>query len=223
MRVLVAEDEPKTAGAVARGLRHEGYAVDVVTNGDDAVFQARVYEYDAVVLDVMLPGRDGFAVCKALRNENVWCPVLMLTAREHVDDRIRGLDAGADDYLVKPFAFGELVARLRALIRRGAHPRPAAIALGDLTIDPATRTVANGGGEVRLTPREFALLEFLGRHAGEVVSRTQLREHVWDERFPGESNIIDVYVARLRAKLRHATSRAEIHTVRGAGYMLRMT
>jgi two-component system OmpR family response regulator len=190
MRVLVAEDEPKTAGAVARGLRHEGYAVDVVTNGDDAVFQARVYEYDAVVLDVMLPGRDGFAVCKALRNENVWCPVLMLTAREHVDDRIRGLDAGADD---------------------------------DLTIDPATRTVANGGGEVRLTPREFALLEFLGRHAGEVVSRTQLREHVWDERFPGESNIIDVYVARLRAKLRHATSRAEIHTVRGAGYMLRMT
>jgi two-component system OmpR family response regulator len=223
MRILLAEDEPKTAGAVARGLRHEGYAVDVVARGDDAVHQARVYEYDAVVLDVMLPGLDGFAVCRALREADVWAPVLMLTARDHVDDRIRGLDVGADDYLVKPFAFGELLARVRALIRRGATPRPAAIAIGELTIDPATRTVLWDGEQVELTPREFALLEFLGRRAGEVVSRAQLREHVWDEHFPGESNIVDVYVARLRGKLAPANGRAEIRTVRGAGYMLQTT
>jgi two-component system OmpR family response regulator len=216
MRILVAEDEPKVARAVAQGLGHEGYAVDLASTGDEAIFQARVYEYDAIVLDVMLPGPDGFAVCRTLRREEVWAPVLMLTARDQLDDRIHGLDAGADDYLVKPFAFGELLARLRALTRRGTTVRPSSMAVRDLVIDPAGHTVTRDGEALELTTREFAVLEFLARHAGEVVSRTELLEHVWDEHFPGDSNIVDVYVARLRKKLDPAL----IRTVRGAGYLL---
>jgi two-component system OmpR family response regulator len=220
VRILIAEDEPKLARAVARGLRREGYAVDVAERGDLALSNARVYEYDAIVLDVMLPGLDGFAVCKTLRDDRVRSPVLMLTARDQLDDRVRGLDAGADDYLVKPFAFRELLARLRALIRRGANGRPAELTVGDLVIDPAAHTVTRAGLEIELSAREFALLELLARHPGEAVSRTTLREHVWDEHFPGDSNIVDVYVGRLRKKLERPFGRPLIRTVRGVGYGL---
>jgi two-component system OmpR family response regulator len=220
MRILVAEDEPKVARAVARGLRHEGYAVDVVGTGDQAVFHGRVYDYDAIVLDVMLPGLDGFDACRALRREDVWAPVLMLTARDALQDRVCGLDAGADDYLVKPFAFRELLARLRALVRRGGAVRPAAITLPGLVVDPAAHSVICDEQPVALTAREFALLEFLARHVGQVVSRSQLLEHVWDEHFPGDSNIVDVYIARLRRKLDHAGGQELIRTIRGAGYVL---
>jgi two-component system OmpR family response regulator len=223
MKVLVTEDEPKVARAVARGLRHEGYAVDVAVRGEEALRDACVYEYDAIVLDVMLPGVDGFAVCRRLREAGVWAPVLMLTARDQVDDRVHGLDAGADDYLVKPFAFSELLARLRALIRRGLSERPASIALEELVVDPARRTVSRDGNEVELTTREFALLEFLARHPREVVSRSQLLEHVWDQHFPGDSNIVDVYVGRLRKKLDAPGGRTLIRTVRGVGYALERT
>jgi two-component system OmpR family response regulator len=194
--------------------------VDIVSRGDLALTNAHVYEYDAIVLDVMLPELDGFAVCRALRNDRVWAPVLMLTARHQLDDRVRGLDAGADDYLVKPFAFRELLARLRALIRRGATDRPAEITVGDLVIDPATHNVSRAGREIKLSSREFALLEFLARHHGEVISRTTLLEHVWDEHFPGDSNIVDVYVGRLRKKLERPFGRGLIRTVRGVGYQL---
>ncbi|MDX6632654.1 MAG: two-component system, OmpR family, response regulator [Solirubrobacterales bacterium] len=222
MRLLIAEDEPKLANALARGLRRSGYAVDVIDSGDGALHQARVYEYDCVVLDVMLPGLDGFGVCSKLRTEGFGAPVLMLTARDQLDDRIRGLDAGADDYLVKPFAFDELVARLRALTRRGSSSRPAVLSFGELVIDPAARSVTHRGRSVELSQREFALLEFLGRHAGQVVRRTELLEHVWDQHFPGDSNIVDVYVGRLRKKL-DAPAGELIRTVRGVGYSLEPT
>src|SRR3989449_10447931 len=173
MRLLVVEDDAKLAGALQRGLQREGYAVDVSSTGDEALLQADVYDYDAVVLDVMLPGRDGFSVCRALRQKERWSPVLMLTARDDVSDRIRGLDAGADDYLVKPFDFGELLARLRALIRRGPTERPAVLEVGALRIDPSTRAVTSSGRDVDLTGREFAVLEFLARRAGQGVSREQ--------------------------------------------------
>ena len=220
MRILLVEDQPKLARAVSRGLEREGYAVDVAGRGDDALFQARVYEYDAVVLDVLLPGGNGFEVCRTLRDDGCWSPILMLTARDRVEDRIRGLDAGADDYLVKPFAFGELLARLRALIRRTPSERPAVLRIGDLVIDPATRTVTRDDRPVDLTAREFAVLEFLARHAGEVVTRTQMIEHVWDRNFEGASNIVDVYVGYLRRKLEQPFGRPLIRTIRGAGYAL---
>lgn len=220
MRLLIAEDDAKLAAALARGLRGEGYAVDVAADGDEALFQARVYDYDAVVLDVMLPGRDGIAVCRALREERRWSPVLMLTARDGVDDRIRGLDVGADDYLVKPFDFGELVARLRALLRRGAPERPAVIEVGDLCVDPAARTVTRAGRLIRVTAREFAVLEFLARRAGDVVSRTELLDHVWDQNYEGSGNVVDVYVGYLRRKLEEPFGRALIRTVRGSGYTI---
>src|SRR5919198_5958098 len=203
MRLLVVEDDAKLARALERGLQREGYAVDLADNGDDALSQATANEYDAVVLDVMLPGRDGFSVCKAMRRQERWSPVLLLTARDQVADRIRGLDAGADDYLVKPFDFGELLARLRALIRRGPTERPSVVTVGDLQIDPAKRIVMRADDEIELTPREFALLEFLARHAGEVVSRARLLEHVWDEHYSGSTNVVDVYVGYLRKKLEH--------------------
>jgi two-component system OmpR family response regulator len=220
MRVLVVEDEPKMAAALARGLRGAGYAVDVASDGDEALFQANVYEYDAVVLDLMLPGTDGFAVCDQLRRSGSWQPVLMLTARDGVEDRIRGLDTGADDYLVKPFAFDELLARLRALIRRGPSERPATIGVGDLEVDPATHRVTLADEEVALSPREFGVLEFLARRAGEVVSRSELLEHVWDQHFPGSTNVVDVYVSQLRRKLERPGSRRLIETVRGVGFIL---
>jgi two-component system, OmpR family, response regulator len=220
MRVLVVEDEPKMAAALARGLRGAGYAVDLAHDGEEALFQAGAYDYDAVVLDVMLPGADGFQVCDALRQRGGWQPVLMLTARDGIDDRIRGLDTGADDYLVKPFAFDELLARLRALIRRGPVERPARLEVGELTVDPARHLVTLGGAEIALSPREFALLEFLVRHPGEVVSRTTLLEHVWDQHYPGSTNIVDVYVSQLRRKLDPPGGARLIHTVRGVGFRL---
>ena len=216
MRILLVEDEAKMAAAVASGLRHEGYAVDVAADGDAALFQARVYEYDAIVLDVMLPGPDGFAVCRALRYEERWAPVLMLTARDQVEDRIEGLDIGADDYLVKPFAFAELLARLRALLRRQPRERPAVLRAGDVALDPATHSVSRAGREVPLTAREFALLRFLMEHPTEVLTRTRLIEHVWDENYLGATNIVDVYVGYLRRKL----GQPLIRTVRGVGYAL---
>jgi two-component system, OmpR family, response regulator len=218
MRLLIAEDDHKLATALARGLRAEGYAVDVAATGDEAIFNARVYEYDAVILDVMLPGPDGMAVCRTLRDAGRWSPVLMLTARDGVADRINGLDSGADDYLVKPFDFGELVARLRALVRRGAPERPPLLTVGDLIVDPAARTVTRDGRAVMLSTREFSVLEFLVRNAGAVVSRSQLLDHVWDQNYAGSGNVVDVYVGYLRRKLEEPFDRPLIRTVRGAGY-----
>jgi two-component system OmpR family response regulator len=220
MRLLVVEDDEKLARAVARGLRNEGYAVDAVGDGNSALRQAAIYDYDAVVLDVMLPERDGFEVCRALRERGCWAPVLMLTARRAVDDRIKGLDAGADDYLAKPFDFGELLARIRALVRRVPAERPALLEIDDLVVDPATHQVARAGTVVELTAREFGVLEYLARHAGQVVSRTQLLDHVWDQNYLGSTNIVDVYVGYLRKKLEQPFGRPLIRTVRGVGFVL---
>jgi two-component system, OmpR family, response regulator len=220
VRLLLVEDDPKLAAALARGLRHDGFAVDEAHDGDAALRQAAVWDYDAIVLDVMLPGRDGFSVCRELRERDCWAPVLMLTARGQVADRIGGLDAGADDYLVKPFDFGELLARLRALLRRVPEPRPAALRVGDLVVDPATHAVTRGGRHVELSAREFALLEYLARHPGEAVSRTRLIEHVWDSNWDGSTNIVDVYVGHLRRKLEQPFGRPLIRTVRGVGFAL---
>ncbi|MEO8476791.1 MAG: response regulator transcription factor [Actinomycetota bacterium] len=219
MKILVVEDELKMARAIRRGLEQEGYAVDAVVDGSDALHRGLYEEYDAIVLDVMLPGLDGFAVCRELRAKGRWAPVLMLTARDGVEDRIRGLDAGADDYLVKPFSFGELLARLRALVRRGVAERPAAMEVGDVALDPATHAVTRAGAPVEVSAREFALLEFLMRHAGEVVSRSRILEHVWDVNYDGFSNVVDVYVGYLRRKLDDpGQNRSFIRTVRGVGY-----
>jgi two-component system, OmpR family, response regulator len=221
MRLLLVEDDVKLVKALQRGLQREGYAVDLAGTGDDALAQAGIYDYDAVVLDVMLPGKDGFAVCRELRRNEQWVPVLMLTARDHVKDRIRGLDAGADDYLVKPFDFGEMLARLRALTRREPTERPAVVEVADLRVDPASHVVTRAGREVDLTPREFALLLFLARRAGEVVPRTELLEQVWDEADEGSTNVVDVYVGYLRKKLEQPFRRRPlIRTVRGVGFML---
>ncbi len=220
MRLLVVEDDAKLARALGRGLRHEGYAVDVVGDGDAALMQAAVWEYDAIVLDVMLPVRDGLEVCRALRERGSWAPVLMLTARGQMSDRIRGLDAGADDYLVKPFDFGELLARLRALVRRAPAERPVRLEVGDLVVDPATHEVTRAGTPVDLTAREFAVLEFLARNAGEAITRARLLDHVWDENFTGSTNIVDVYVGYLRRKLEQPFDRPLIRTIRGVGYAL---
>jgi two-component system OmpR family response regulator len=219
MRLLVVEDDVKLSRALARGLEQEGYDVDIAATGDDALRHTEVHDYSAVLLDLMLPGMDGFTVCKALRRTDRWVPVLMLTARVEVNDRIRGLDAGADDYLTKPFDFGELLARLRALIRRGPVERPAVLAVGDLVVDPVTRVVTRSGREVELSPTEFALLEYLARHAGEPVARSQLLEHVWNEH--GVSpNVVDVYVGYLRKKIDRRSGPTLIHTVRGVGFLL---
>ena len=220
MRFLIVEDELKMARALRRGLEREGHAVEVASDGEDGLHLARASEFDVIVLDVMLPVRDGFSVCRELRAAGVWTPVLMLTARDAVEDRIRGLDAGADDYLVKPFAFGELLARLRALIRRGPSDRPPVLEVGDVLLDPAAHTVARAGVAVELTTREFALLEFLMRHAGEAVSRTRILEQVWDVNYDGFSNVVDVYVGYLRRKLEEPFDRSLIRTVRGVGYAL---
>ena len=220
MRLLLVEDDPKLAAAVARGLRVEGYAVDHVGDGDAALRQAAVYDYDAVVLDVMLPARDGLEVCRTLRERESPVPVLMLTARGQVADRVHGLDAGADDYLAKPFDFRELLARVRALVRRGPVRRAPRLRVGDLVVDTATHDVRRAGEAVALTAREFALLEYLTRHAGEVVTRAELIDHVWDANFEGSTNIVDVYVGYLRRKLERPFERALIRTVRGVGFKL---
>ena len=221
MRLLLVEDDVKLARALKRGLAREGYSVDLAGNGAEALAEARSHDYDAVVLDVMLPGLDGFSVCEELRRLENWVPILMLTARDHVKDRIRGLDAGADDYLVKPFDFGELLARLRALARREPAERPATIEVGDLRVDPVRYVVTRAGREVELTPREFELLYFLARRAGEVVPRAALLEHVWDESEDASTNVVDVYVGYLRKKLERPFRRRRlIRTVRGVGFLL---
>jgi two-component system OmpR family response regulator len=220
MRVLVAEDETKMARAIRRGLENEGYAVETVATGDDAVFWATEQDYDAILLDVMLPGKDGYAVCRALRKAQVWTPVLMLTARGAVEDRIEGLDAGADDYLIKPFAFGELLARLRALLRRGPNERAPEIAVGDLVIDPAAHTVTRAGIRVDLSPREYSLLEFMARRPGEVLRRSEILDHVWAYDYDGLSNVVDVYIGYLRRKLEKPFGSQVIRAVRGVGYVL---
>ncbi|MGH3039417.1 MAG: response regulator transcription factor [Gaiellaceae bacterium] len=221
MRILIVEDEPKMATLLRRGLREEGLAADVARTGDDAVWMARATEYDSIVLDVMLPGASGFEVCRRLREGGTWTPVLMLTARDAVDDRVSGLDAGADDYLTKPFSFAELLARLRALARRPAAERPAVLEVDDLRLDPATRRVWRGDVEVKLSAKQFALLEIFMRRPGEVLSRYQLLEHCWDYDYENRSNIVDVYVRYLREKIDRPFGRMSLETVRGVGYRLR--
>src|SRR3984893_1500114 len=200
MRVLVVDDEIRLAALVKRGLEEEGHAVDVVGDGPEAVWMATENAYDALVLDVMLPGFDGFEVCHRLRDQAVWTPVLMLSARGQVDDRVRGLDSGADDYLAKPFTFAELGARLRALVRRGREPRPTTLAVGDLRLDPATRRVWRGDNELALSAKEFGVLELLMRHPGEVLTRTRILEHGWDFAYDGVSNVVDPDIRYLRKK-----------------------
>jgi two-component system, OmpR family, response regulator len=222
MRVLIVEDEIRMAGLIRRGLTSDGVIADVTTSGEEALVAAEVHEYDAIVLDVMLPGIDGFETCRQLRRSGVWAPVLMLTARDSVEDRVAGLDTGADDYLVKPFAFVELLARLRALARRGKPQRPSVLEAGDLKLDPASREVRRGASEIQLSAKEFALLETLMRRPGQVLSRFQLLEHAWDFAYENQSNIIDVYVRRLRAKIDEPFGCRSLETVRGAGYRLRV-
>ena len=221
MRILVVEDEAKMAGLLQRGLGGEGLATDVAPTGEDALWMAGSTTYDAIVLDVMLPGIDGLETCRRLREQGVWTPVLMLTARDGVEDRVAGLDGGADDYLLKPFAFTELLARLRAVIRRGPVERPVVLTVGDLTLDPASRAVARGGRPIELSPTEFAMLEAFMRRPGEVLSRFHLLERVWDGGYENRSNVVDVYVRYLRDKIDRPFGVASIETVRGAGYALR--
>jgi two-component system, OmpR family, response regulator len=221
MRVLIVEDELRMASLIRRGLANEGLAADVAARGADALWMAEAHDYDAVLLDVMLPDIDGFEVCRRLRASGVWAPVLMLTARDSVEDRVAGLDSGADDYLVKPFSFAELLARIRALARRGDGERPAVLVVDDLRLDPATREVTRGSTPVHLTAKEFALLEAFMRRAGEVLSRLHLLEHAWDFAYDNRSNIVDVYVRRLRRKVDEPFGRRSLETVRGAGYRLR--
>jgi len=221
MRVLVVEDELRMASLIRRGLSGEGLAADVAAKGEDALWMAEAHDYDAIVLDVMLPGLSGFETCRRLRENGVWAPVLMLTARDAVEDRVAGLDNGADDYLVKPFAFAELLARLRALARRGDRERPSVLSVGDLTLDPATREVRRGRAEIALAAKEFALLEIFMRRPGEVLSRLNLLEHAWDFAYDARSNVVDVHVRRLRQKIDEPFGRCSLETVRGAGYRLR--
>ena len=221
MRVLIVEDELRMASLIRRGLVHEGLAADVTSSADEALWMAQAHDYDAVVLDVMLPDSDGFEVCRRLRGADVWVPVLMLTARDSVDDRVAGLDSGADDYMVKPFAFAELLARLRALARRGDPERPAVLTVGDLRLDPATREVARGVIPIALSAKEFGLLETFMRRPGEVLSRLHLLEHAWDFAYDNRSNVVDVYMRRLRRKIDEPFGRDSLETVRGVGYRLR--
>jgi two-component system OmpR family response regulator len=221
MRVLIVEDEVKMAALIRRGMREEGMAADVATKGEEALWMAGSTDYDAIVLDVMLPGIDGFETCRRLRADGVWSPILMLTARDSVEDRVSGLDGGADDYLTKPFSFGELLARLRALARRGPVELPVLLEVGDLRLDPATRQVWRGETEISLSAKEFSLLEVFMRRPGEVLSRFQLLEHGWDYDYENRSNVVDVYVRYLRQKVDRPFGRDSIETVRGAGYRLR--
>jgi len=221
MRILLVEDDPDAARMVAKGLREQAYAVDVVADGEAACYQASIADYDAVVLDVLLPLKDGLEVCRQLRRDGLAVPVLMLTARDAVDARIAGLDSGADDYLSKPFDFGELLARLRALIRRGGRPLlPDRLRFAGVEMDTRGHRVFKGGREAALTAREYALLEYLARRAGEVVGRAEIAEHVWDESYEPFSNVIEVYVRRLRRKLDDPGQGSLIRTRRGEGYAL---
>ena len=221
MRALVVEDGSKMAALLRRGLQEEGFAVDVAASGEDGSWLGIENDYDVILLDVMLPDVDGFEVCRRLRAAKRWAPILMLTARDGVQDRVAGLDAGADDYLTKPFSFDELFARVRALLRRGPSERPSVLEVGDLSLDPATRRVSRDGRRIDLTPKEFGLLELFLRHPGEALTRTRILEHVWDFAYDGDSNVVDVYVRYLREKVDRPFGRRSIETVRGVGYRLR--
>jgi DNA-binding response OmpR family regulator len=220
MRVLLVEDDARIARFVGKGLREQSYAVDVATTGDDALYQAEINNYDLFLLDVMIPAPDGFAVCRKLREAGIRAPILMLTARDAVDDRITGLDHGADDYLTKPFEFGELLARLRALLRRSSEIRLPEITIQDLTLDTRGQRVSRAGRSIPMTTKEYALLEFLARNAGRVIGRAEIAEHVWDESFDPFSNLIEVYVNRLRKKIDLPGAEQLLHTRRGAGYFI---
>jgi two-component system copper resistance phosphate regulon response regulator CusR len=220
VRILLVEDESRVAGFIAKGLREQAYAVDIASDGEQALYQAAVNQYDIVILDVMLPVKDGHTVCRELRGSGFRAPILMLTARGAVDDRVEGLDSGADDYLAKPFDFKELLARLRALLRRSAGLRPQVARVADLTLNTASHAVTRAGKPICLTAKEYALIEFLVLNQGRVVGREQIGQHVWDENFDPLSNVIDVYIKRLRSKLDTGFSRRLIHTRRGEGYIL---
>jgi two-component system, OmpR family, response regulator len=220
VRVLVVDDEKRLAAALRRGLQNAGYAVDVALDGEEGLWMATEHQYDAIVLDIMLPKLNGYEVCSALRERSVWTPILMLTARDRAEDETRSLDTGADDYLSKPFSFMVLQARLRALIRRGGEPRPRALEAGSLRLDPAARKFWAGGEQVALTAREFSILEFMMRQPGTVLSKLDILENVWDFGFDGDPNIVEVYIGRLRQKLGSRGGTSQIITVRGAGYRL---
>jgi two-component system, OmpR family, response regulator len=220
VRILLVEDEEHLASAVARGLRDEGFAVEVASTGTEGLEMARENAYDVIVLDILLPGTNGFVVCGTLRAEGNWVPILMLTAKDGELDEAEALDTGADDFLTKPFAFVVLVARIRALLRRGRRERPAILTVGDLTLDPAEHRCRRGETAIELTPREFSLLEYLMRCAGDVVSKRQILDHVWGDDFEGDPNIVEVYVGYLRRKIDHAFDRAAVEAVRGVGYRL---
>jgi two-component system copper resistance phosphate regulon response regulator CusR len=220
MRILLVEDEPRVAAFIARGLRERSYAVDLVGDGEAALYQAAINDYDLIILDVMLPRRDGFSVCREWREGGLRIPILMLTARDDIDDRVRGLDSGADDYLVKPFAFKELLARLRALLRRQGGLRPTQLQIANLRLDTAAHTAERAGRRISLTAREYALLEYFILHAGRLLGREEIAEHVWDENYDPASNVIDVYIRRLRRKVDEGFTPPLIHTRRGEGYML---
>ena len=221
MRVLIVEDHRKLAALMRRGLRKEGMAVDVAVDGQEGLQRAQATEYDAIVIDLMLPGLDGLEVCRRLRGDGVWSPILILTARDSVTDRVAGLDGGADDYLTKPFSYAELLARLRALVRRGPVERPTELQAGDLRLDPATRRVWRKDAQIELSAKEFAILETFMRHPGEVLSRFALLEHAWDYEYENRSNVVDSYVRYLRQKIDRPFGVRSIETVRGAGYRLR--
>ena len=221
MRVLIVEDHQKLANLIRHGLHKEGMAADIEATGEQALYRAQATEYDAIVLDVMLPGIDGFEICRRLRGSEVWTPILMLTARDAVRDRVAGLDGGADDYLTKPFSYAELLARLRALVRRGPVERPTELRAGDLRLDPATRRVWRKDAEIELSAKEFAILETFMRRPGEVLSRFALLEHAWDYEYENRSNVVDSYVRYLRQKIDRPFGVRSIETVRGAGYRLR--
>jgi two-component system, OmpR family, response regulator len=221
VRVLIVEDHQRLANLIRRGLHKEGMAADVETTGEEALNRAQATAYDAIILDVMLPGLDGFEVCRRLRGSDVWTPILMLTARDSIRDRVAGLDGGADDYLTKPFSYAELLARLRALVRRGPVERPTELRAGDLRLDPATRRVWRKDAQIELSAKEFAILETFMRHPGEVLSRFALLEHAWDYEYENRSNVVDSYVRYLRQKIDRPFGVRSIETVRGAGYRLR--
>jgi two-component system, OmpR family, response regulator len=221
MRVLVVEDDVKMAAAIRRGLRFEGIIVDLAEGGEQAIRQVGATEYDAVLLDVMLPDLDGFETCRRLRSQGIWVPILMLTARDAIEDRVRGLDTGADDYLTKPFSLAELTARLRALARRGPVERPTVLEVGDLQLDPATHEVFRGEDEIKLSAREFALLETFMRRPGQVLTQLQLLEAAWDLGYEHRSNVVEVYVRYLREKIDRPFGVKSLETMRGAGYRLR--
>jgi len=220
MKILVVEDEERVAHFIQKGLKEEGHAVDVSYDGEDGEFLGEINDYDLIILDLMLPKKNGITVCRELRERGVSTPVLMLTARDSVEDKVRGLDAGADDYLAKPFAFEELLARVRALLRRQSESKSPILKVADLELDPISRRATRAGKNIRLTTKEYALLEYLMRNPGKVLSRTLIGEHVWDMNFDPESNVIDVYVSHLRNKVDKGFDKPLIHTLRGQGYIL---